>query len=123
MPKRVTTDMQLDRLRGAPAIVLWLVQEVGCWVMGSRAGFDESAPRQMHAMSDWDILVPRALWDLAVGCLPLDKVTPTRRGGWRVRVEGQPDIDVFAGEVGEWLTKACVHVAWHPKSGTVIEKV
>lgn len=115
MPKRVTTDMQLDRLRGAPPIVLWLVQEVGCWVTGSRAGFDENAPRQMHAMSDWDILVPRALWDLAVGCLPLDKVIPTRRGGCRgVRTYTSYPYSVDVAGIRDAVNVELARYRWGP---------
>jgi hypothetical protein len=111
---------QLDRLRGAPSLVLWLVQDMGCWVTGSRAGFTVD---RVRPDSDWDILVPLRLWQTVVGALPLGSVIPTRRGGWRVRVEGQPDIDVFPIDLDEWMTKACTHVAWHPKSGTVLEKM
>lgn len=111
---------QLARIKGAPALVLWLTQEVGCWVVGSRADFTLD---RVTSTSDWDILVPWSLWEHVIGALPLESVIPTRRGGWRVRREGQPDIDVFPGEVGEWMKIPFVRVAWHPKSATVIEKV
>ena len=115
----VSTEDQLARLRGAPPLVLWLVSDAGCWVTGSRASFSDC---RLHAASDWDILVPWKLWETVVGALPLDKVVPTRKGGWRVRIEGQHDIDVFPGDIGDWLVKPFTHVAWHPKTGTVIEK-
>lgn len=113
----ISTDVQVERLRGAPPLVLWLVLDVGCWVIGSRAGFVEE---RLHANSDWDILVPFALWNGVVGALPLDNIIPTRRGGWRIRKEGSPDIDVFPHDLGDWLSKAFTHVAWHPKSGTCL---
>lgn len=91
-------------------------------MVGSRADFTVD---RVHPGSDWDLLVPFRLWELVVGALPLERVTPTRRGGWRVRplVEGEPVIDIFPGDLGEWMAKACTRVAWHPKTGTVLEKV
>lgn len=121
-PSALTGDAhrQLARLRGAPSLVLWLVQEVGCWVVGSRADFTLD---RVHEGSDWDILVQPSLWGVAVGGIPLDHVKATRRGGWRVVMEGKPVIDVFPGDLSDWMSKACTRVAWHPKSGVVIEKV
>lgn len=117
-------ELQLERLRGAPAIVLWLVQDMGCWVVGSRAGFTVD---RVHAGSDWDILVPPHQWQGLIGALPLDDARPTRRGGWRFTpsrggVVG-PTVDVFPCDLGDWLTKALTHVAWHPKTGTILQKL
>lgn len=125
----VTRDEQAARLKGAPPIVLWLVLDAGCWVVGSRASFRDV---RIHEKSDWDILVPFASWGKVVGTLPLNApggdpaVVATRRGGWRFwyhqgRVDGVI-LDGFPGDVGEWLSRPFVHVAWHPSTGTVVER-
>jgi hypothetical protein len=118
-------DMQLERLREAPPIVVWLLQNLGAWVGGSRAAFRDV---RIHEKSDWDILIPLHLWHDAVGALPLEKVKPTKAGGYRFEAEfldGRPPVvvDVFTGDVGLFLQKPYIHVLWHPKTATIIEKV
>lgn len=110
---------QLARLKGAPSLVLWLVQDAGCWIVGSRADFSLD---RVTETSDWDIVVPLKLWQNVVGALPFDLSVPSRRGGWRIKRDGEPDIDIIACDIGDWLTNTLTRVAWHPKSGTVVEK-
>lgn len=119
-------SMQMERLRTAPPIVLWLTQTVGCWVIGSRAGFRHV---RIHDASDWDILVPFSLWSTVVGGLPIEKISPTKLGGYRFAAcfndAAKPTVlvDVWPGDVSSYLTRPYVHVAWHPQTGTVIEKM
>lgn len=110
---------QLERLRGAPPLVLWLTQQMGAWVVGSRADFHQD---RVHKDSDWDILVPLAVWPSIGKALPLEHVRPTRHGGWRFESQGVV-LDVFPMDIGDWLTNPYTRVAWHPQSGTIVTKV
>lgn len=116
----VSEAVQLARLRGVPSFVLFATRDVGCWVVGPRAAFHTA---DVHAGSDWDLLVPWPLWDLVRAAIPPEMGHATQRGGWRFTPPGCPTINVFPGDVGAWLTQPAVHGAWHPKTATVIVKV
>lgn len=113
---------QLDRLRGAPRLVGFLLQDIGCWVVGSRADFRQ--PERISVASDWDILVPLALWPKVRGALPFERSTTSRRGGWRFPGEaGEASIDLIILDVDDWFsTQPYTAAAWHPRSGTMLER-
>lgn len=116
-----STDAQLERIRTMPPVVLWLTQGMGCWVLGSRASFSDV---RIHDKSDWDILVPFEVWEQVTAALPIDGKR-TKPGGWRfdtLTSDGASVVvDVFPGSLDAMLRKPYVHVAWHPKTATIVE--
>ena len=130
--------LQVEREKTMPVLVRFLCAlDGGCWVVGSRADFRR--PERITPTSDWDLLVPFASWEATAQAILAFKesddvrdLRPTRYGGWRFAVPDKhhstPNVsctalvDVFAGDIGAWLLKPHTLAAWHPKSGTIVEK-
>ena len=121
MSGKKTADAQLERLRGAPALVRWLVMEAGCWVLGSRADFVHN---RIDGQSDWDILVEPHNWQrVAAVVTSQEQVGPTKLVGWRLEAHaGRPRIDIIVASLSDMMVLQHTYAAWHPKSGQMLVK-
>jgi hypothetical protein len=88
------------------------------WIMGSAALYllelKEELPR------DWDILVP--FWSWGTACRTIPEGAPTNSHGGIKFKDGNVAIDVWAGDVGWFLSQVPSYPAYgvHPKSMTFI---
>ena len=126
-------EAQAKRMKAMPTIVEHLVKN-GCWIVGDNASFRNTS----YLTDEWDVLVPPNIWESIVGSLPLESVRPTSSGGWCFKVDVAVDtmttegrrkdlmgltITVTQGDIGNCLQNPFVQYIWHPKSGTIVERM
>ena len=108
-----------DKLTSLPAIVRSFVYQNEGWIVGSGASFlldvTENSPR------DWDVIIPFWTWGRACRTIP-DGSTTNDLGGAKI-VSGELSVDVWAGDVGWFLSQVPSHPAYavHPLSLTYME--
>lgn len=85
------------------------------WIVGSAANLDNENPR------DYDVLVPFSNWSTASTLIPRSAI-PNIFGGWKFIDEGKVKgvfdtiVDVWPGDLSEFLTIDMVKFIWHPRT-------
>lgn len=97
-----------------PSLVLKLTQCHEAWVVGSGARTNNHDPR------DWDVLVPFSHWKQAAVLIPNGAKTNSF-GGWKC-VDNGATIDIWPGDLADFMTHGKANAVWHPKSGIRYEK-
>lgn len=98
-----------------PELVTKLTVLCGGWLVGSSANPNVSEPR------DYDIFIPNKFWLEASNLIPKD-AKMNRMGGWKCISEGI-EVDVWSGEMSDFLASSHFSFAFNPKTGVRIGKV
>ena len=72
-------------------------------------------------LRDYDVIIPYSRWKEAALLIPKD-AHPNTFGGWKCLSEGK-EVDVWPGDLSIHFTHHISRYAWHPKSGTRLERV
>lgn len=99
-----------------PALVTKLTTICSGWIVGSAAldPFEvvDKPPR------DYDIYIPMSQWRTASALIPKN-ATINRMGGFKCISEGI-EVDVWTGDMHEFLSSAMFKAAYHPQTGIKI---
>ena len=90
----------------------WLVGGAAKWIVGLQPD-----------LRDWDIIVPVRNWTDAQHLIPYQTMSNTF-GGFKIEVEGQPDIDVWAEDLDHFLatcTKGDNVIAVQPRKQLIVK--
>ena len=98
-----------------PELVTKLTTVCDGWIVGSAADPDQQSPR------DYDIFVPIKSWLAASAFIPKNAKI-NRMGGFKCLSEGV-EVDVWTGEMNEFLTSNYFKFAYHPKTGIRIARI
>lgn len=93
-----------------PELVTKLTSCCSAWIVGGAV--DSDSPR------DYDIYVPFKYWQAASMMIPRN-ATINRMGGFKCISEGV-EIDVWTGEMSDFLACDRFHKCYHPHTGTKI---
>lgn len=87
------------------------------WIVGSTALPDAD----LSNVRDWDLLIPFDKWPIAAGLIP-ETATPNTFGGWKINWHGII-IDVWPGDLSQFLRESTTKGVWHLGSGKRFIKV
>ena len=105
-------------MRKLPAFVHHLCYFCDGWIVGSSANPRKRAPR------DWDIIIPYTNWGQALAYLKEKNhsFSINSFGGLKVYLSPITTVDIWPGDVGEYLKLGQAQGAWHHKTNTRITK-
>lgn len=87
------------------------------WVVGGAA-----TPNPSTAPKDYDIVVPFQLWHACTPSIPAD-AKRNSFGGFKFTPPGTDyEVDLWPGDVGWVLCRPKCKFAYHPLTGTLLEK-
>ncbi len=98
-----------------PELVTKLTTVCGGWIVGSSANPENKHPR------DYDIFIPFKYWMEASMYLP-KSATINRMGGFKCISEGI-EVDVWTGDMNDFLSSNYFKYAFNPKSGVRIGRI
>ena len=98
-----------------PELVTKLTTMCSAWIVGSAANELNENPR------DYDIYIPMKYWMEASMLIPKDAVI-NRMGGFKCKSEGI-EIDVWTGDMNDFVATEYFKYAYHPKTGVRIIKI
>lgn len=98
-----------------PELVTKLTTLCGAWIVGSAADPKNNSPR------DYDLFVPVKYWLEASNYIPKDcKIN--RMGGFKCISEGI-EVDVWTGDMNDFLSSNYFKFAYQPKTGVLIKSI
>jgi len=97
-----------------PELVTKLTTLCGGWLVGSSANPNELSPR------DFDVFIPFKYWLEASNYIPKDAKI-NRMGGFKCISEGV-EVDVWTGDMNDFLTSDYFKYALNPKTGILIKR-
>lgn len=98
-----------------PELVTKLTTLCDAWIVGSAAD-----PKNFHPR-DFDVFVPFKNWLQASNYIPKDAKI-NRLGGFKC-VSDEVDVDVWTGDMNDFLSSNYFSFAYHPKTGVLIKAV
>lgn len=98
-----------------PELVTKLTTLCSGWLVGSSANWTVKEPR------DYDVYIPIKYWAEASNFIPRDAKI-NRMGGFKCLSEGI-EVDVWTGDVNDFLASNYFTFAYHPMSGVRISRV
>lgn len=91
----------------APDLVRKLVSVCDAWIVGSACS--QEKPR------DYDVYIPMKYWKEACRLIP-KKVKVNTLGGFKCMSDGC-EVDVWTGDINDFLSSNYFKEAYHPESG------
>jgi hypothetical protein len=101
--------MKVDMARMLPPIVSKLCFMFDAWIVGSAAKEGVIEPR------GYDIIISFSNWPKAATLIPAS-AKPNTFGGWKFFDEGEK-VDVWVGDLADFLSIGKADAIWHPRSG------
>ncbi len=98
-----------------PELVTKLTTICDAWLVGSSANELNVEPR------DFDIYIPMKYWKEASSLIPKDAKI-NRMGGFKCKSEGI-EVDVWTGDMNDFVASNYFKFAFHPKTGVRIVKI
>ena len=98
-----------------PELVTKLTSICDGWLVGSSADPNVSEPR------DYDVFIPFKYWREASNYVPKDAKV-NRMGGFKCISEGV-EVDVWTGEMSDFLQSNFFSFAYNPKTGVRITRI
>lgn len=98
-----------------PDIVTKLTFHCDGWLIGSSADPSNYSPR------DYDVFIPINNWGKASILIPKNAKINTF-GGFKFKDKQGNEIDVWTGEMSNFLNTVQFSFAYHPRSGVRLEK-
>lgn len=98
-----------------PELVTKLVTLCGGWLVGSSANPSEKEPR------DYDVYIPFKFWLEACSYIPKDAKL-NRMGGFKCISDGM-EVDVWTGDMNDFLASNYFKYAYQPKIGVRIGRL
>lgn len=98
-----------------PELVTKLTTLCGGWLVGSSANPNETEPR------DYDIYIPVKYWLEASNYIPKDAKI-NRMGGFKCISDGI-EVDVWTGDMNDFLASNYFNFAYQPKIGVRIGRL
>ena len=95
-----------------PELVTKLTTLCGGWIVGSAANPNELTPK------DYDVYIPLKYWMEASNYIPKDSKI-NRMGGFKCVSDGV-EVDVWTGDMNDFLSSDYFSYAYHPKTGVRI---
>lgn len=96
-----------------PELVTKLTTICNGWIVGGAV--DAENPK------DYDVYIPFPYWKVACSLLPKES-TINRMGGFKCISEGK-EVDVWTGEMSDFLASNYFSKAFHPQTGVKICRV
>jgi hypothetical protein len=98
-----------------PELVTKLTTMCSAWIVGSAADELNKEPR------DYDIYIPMKYWMEASMLIPKDSKI-NRMGGFKCVSDGV-EVDVWTGDMNDFVASNYFKYAFHPKTGIRIKKI